>query len=174
MIDIAGELPTPMDHQGLKDYFTRAINPTFQRRRKIIALSVLGMADATLMVLRQSGIIQKLPDVPLRIFDANTVTTSTKAYDLGLPDSALSTLAYGMTFTLASWGGDQTLYRKKWIDRALFGVCAANAMAGGQYLLNMIIKQKKICAYCITAASVNVIIAGLAWKELGETNGVAD
>jgi uncharacterized membrane protein len=166
MMDLAGELPTPLNRPELREYFTSPVNPTFARRRKMIALTALGMADATLMLFRQSGMIQKLPDVPLESFDANRVTSSTKAYEWGLPDAALATIAYGTTFFLSTWGGDKNLYRKKWMDRALFALTAANAVAAGQYLLNMIVKQKKICAYCITAASVNVALATLAWKEM--------
>jgi uncharacterized membrane protein len=166
MIDLAGKIASPLDLRGLSEYFTSPSNESYGRRRKIIALALAGTADAAFIALRQNGILQKLPDLPGEIFAANQVTVSEKAFDLGLPDTGLSLMTYGGVISLASWGGDRALYRKKWMDQLLFGAAAVNALAAAQYFLNMVLKQKKICVYCISAAAINFGVLKLTWEEM--------
>jgi uncharacterized membrane protein len=166
MIDLAGQIPSSLDLHRLSHYFTSAENESYRQRRKLIVLAIAGIADAAFIALRQNGILKKLPDLPGGIFDANKVTVSEKAYDLGLPDTGLSLLTYSAVITLASWGGDRKLYRKKWMDKLLFAATAVNALAAAQYFLNMALKQKKICFYCVTATAINFSVLNIAWKEL--------
>ena len=39
------------------------------RRRKLVLLSVLGLINFNVISLLQSGVIKKLPDIPIRVFD---------------------------------------------------------------------------------------------------------
>jgi uncharacterized membrane protein len=166
VIDLIGKLPTPLDLPMLRGYFISPKNKSFGERRKIIALSIAGLGDAAFVLLRQTGIMKRLPDLSPKIFDANQVTVSEKAFDLGLPDAALSIVGYGAILTLATWGGGRDLYRKRWMDRALVTVVMINGLAAGQYFLNMVFRQKKICLYCITGAAINFSLLKPAWKEM--------
>lgn len=65
-----------------------------KRRRKVIALSALGLADFSIISLYQTGVIKKLPDLPFDIFDSNKVNASPDAYIMGVPDGPVSAIVY--------------------------------------------------------------------------------
>lgn len=43
------------------------------RRRKLIALSAVGLLDFAIISLYQCGVIKTLPDIPHRLFDSEQV-----------------------------------------------------------------------------------------------------
>ena len=141
-----------------------------ERRRKIVFLSAIGLADFSLISLYQTGVIKRLPDLPFPIFDTNKVNASKSAYQLGVPDGPVSSLAYSATMVLASAHGSECAGRKSVFDAALGVTVAANAIGAVVYLNDMIFKQKKICVYCITGAAINIasaiIIAPVVLKSL--------
>jgi len=141
-----------------------------ERRRKIVFLSAIGLADFSLISLYQTGVIKRLPDLPFPIFDTNKVNASKSAYQLGVPDGPVSSLAYSATMVLASARGSESAGRKSVFDAALGVTVAANAIGAVVYLNDMIFKQKKICVYCITGAAINIasaiIIAPVVLKSL--------
>ena len=49
-------------------------------RHAVIALSGVGMANATIVALRQLNVIRHLPDPPLASFHADLVTTSPQSF----------------------------------------------------------------------------------------------
>lgn len=140
------------------------------RRRIIVLLSAIGLADFSLISLYQTGVIKKLPDIPLPIFDSNKVNASESAYQLGVPDGPVSSLAYAATMVLASAGANDTSGLKPVADVALAATVAGNAAGALLYLNDMLFKQKKICVYCITGAAINfasaIIIAPVIFKSL--------
>lgn len=60
-----------------------------RRRRRLAALSVLGLLDFAVISLYQLGVIRSLPDPPGRLFDSNRVNASRHAFAMGLPDGPL-------------------------------------------------------------------------------------
>jgi hypothetical protein len=57
----------------LSEELRNGSNPDLNRRRWIIGLSMLGSAVAQIVSLYQTGIIKKLPDPPIPIFDSDKV-----------------------------------------------------------------------------------------------------
>lgn len=167
-MDVIGEIPL-FHAKELKDTFLDQHSTSLDRRRKILTLSALGLIGSMIVELRQIGVIKKLPDLPWRLFDANAVTTSEKAYDMGIPDAALASLNLSLISVLASWGGDEKLYRPPWMNKLLLGLASVNAAAATMYLLNMILRQKKICVYCLGAATISFRFVPLAWAEVKES-----
>lgn len=143
------------DIGAIRDTFQHEDSASLKRRRKIIFYSVLGTLNASLIVLKQSGILKQLPDIPLSLFDANKVTSSSKAYEMGLPDAAPAIALYGLVMSLASYGGKRELRRLPLFEKLLLAAVLFNAVAVYQYLINMAFKQKKICLYCVTAGLIN-------------------
>jgi uncharacterized membrane protein len=166
-MDVIGEIPL-FNTKALKQTFLNDHSSSLDRRRRIQLLSGLGLIGSVLVELRQIGVIRHLPDLPWKIFDANAVTTSEKAYDLGIPDAALANLNLALISILASWGANQKLYRQKWMSKMLLGIVALNGAAATMYLLNMILRQKKICMYCLGAAGISYLFVPLAWAEVRE------
>ncbi len=114
-------------------------------RRKVIALSALGLVDFSIISLYQTGIIKRLPDIPHKLFDSNKVNAAPDAYMMGAPDGPISAVVYAATMVLASAGGSENSGRKPVCDVLLGAAVAGNAAGAAFYLYNMIFKQKKIC-----------------------------
>ena len=129
-------------------------------RRKIVALSALGLVDFALISLYQTGIIKKLPEFPAKIFDSNKVNAVTDAYQMGAPDGTISAWVYATTMVLATVGGSEASGRKPVHDALLAATVGANAAGAAYYLYNMTFHQKKICPYCIAGAVINFASAG--------------
>ena len=136
---------------------------------------VLGaMAGAALAVgvpvtLRQLDVIERLPDVPWRGFDANQVTTSPEAYPIGgIPDGIAACLLYVTELGLVlSRRRQRRLARStKWIDR-LLGLCVAGgAIGAAYYAYQMAAVEKKACVYCLGNIALNVAMVPFAWRIL--------
>lgn len=141
-----------------------------QRRRKLMTLSAIGMANFAFLSLYQSGAINRLPELPFKAFDSNKVNAAPDAYRMGAPDAAISTLLYAGSLVLASAGGTEASGRKPVFDVALGSVVAANAAGALYYLGDMLFKQEKVCPYCIAGAAINlfsaVIIAPVVLKSV--------
>ena len=120
-----------------------------QDHRKRIATLAAGLAaEFALIGLRQYGVIKKLPDLPIRGFDSNAVITSPRAYPLGIPDSALAVTGLGGIIALAT-----ARRPRKWLDRLLAGAVAVAAAGATYYLAEMIVRQRRLCAYCLVGAA---------------------
>lgn len=148
-----------MDAIAIKNELRNGHSEDLDRRRKVIGLSALGLVDFSIISLYQTGVIKKLPDIPLPIFDSNKVNAAQDAYRFGAPDGPISAVAYAATMVLASAGGSEKAERSPAFDVALGAVVAGNAAGAVYYLYNMIFKQKKICLYCVTGAAINIASA---------------
>ena len=159
-----------MNAAQIKNELRESSNDDLDKRRKLVLLSAAGLVDFSVISLYQTGVIKKLPDLPLEIFDTNKVNASDAAYRLGAPDGTISSLVYAAVMVLASAKGTETSGRKPVMDVALGAAVAANAVGAVSYLSNMIFKQKKICLYCVTGAAINiasvVIVAPVVIKSI--------
>ena len=159
-----------MKAAAMRDVLRNGHSEDLDRRRKVIGLSALGLIDFSVISMYQTGVINKLPDLPFDIFDSNMVNASKDAYRFGAPDGPISAVAYAATMVLASAGGNKETGRTPIMDVALGATVGGNAAGAIFYLHNMIFKQKKICLYCVTGAAINiasaVIIAPTFLKSL--------
>ena len=81
-------------------------SPDLNRRRWIIGLSMVGTVAGQLVSLFQTGILKKLPDPPIDIFDSSKVDASDYAYKrLDTPDALIMLTNYSVTAWLAGAGG---------------------------------------------------------------------
>lgn len=141
-----------------------------QQRRKLLALSAIGLADFAFISLYQAGVIKRLPELPFRSFDSNKVNAAVDAYKMGAPDATISAWLYATNMVLATAGGTESSGRKPVHDVLLGGTVAANAGGALYYLYDMIFKQKKVCPYCIAGAAINIssaiIVAPIVLKSI--------
>lgn len=151
-----------MNAEEIKKELRESNTDDLDRRRKIIFLSAVGLVDFSIISLYQTGVIKRLPDIPLAIFDSNKVNASNEAYQFGVPDGPVSSLTYAATMVLAAAKGTKRSGRKPLLDVVLGATVAANAIGAVSYLNNMIFKQKKICLYCVTGAAINIASAVIA------------
>ena len=155
-----------MHAKKIKSELRKADNPALDKKRKIVLLSAIGLVDFSLISLYQTGIIQKLPDLPGKIFDSNTVNASPKAYAIGAPDGPISAVVYALNMVLATAGGTETSGRKPVFDLLLGASALGNAIGAANYLADMIFKQKKACIYCLLGAGINFASLGLVIPDV--------
>ena len=130
------------------------------------ALATAALGDSVAVALRQLHIIDRLPDVKWRGFDANRVTVSPEAYPFGIPDGIPASALYLTELALVALRRKSELRprRKKWIDRLLVACVATGALGAAYYAWQMITVEKKACVYCIGAITANWAMVPLAWR----------
>lgn len=145
------------------------------RRRKIIGLSLLGMAAMGAVSLFQTGIVKHLPDPPIEDFDSDKVNSSDTAYALGVPDGTLSFASLASNIPIAAFGGEDRAEEQPLVPLAAAGKAVLEAAVAGWYFYQMPTKEKAWCGYCILGALTNLGIAALtlpearrAWKSLSK------
>jgi len=145
---------------------TSTLDQNVSARRRIAAIGAGLASHFALIGLRQYGVIRRLPDLPIRGFDSNAVITSPRAYPFGIPDSALAVTGLGgiIAFATARGRGER---RPRWLDALLTGAVAAGVAGATYYLYDMIVRQRRLCAYCLVgAAGFFAMVPALrrAWK----------
>ncbi len=153
---------------AIRQELLTSTNKDLQKRRKVLALSALGLIDFSLISLYQSGALNRLPELPFKVFDSNKVNAAPDAYRMGAPDGVISTCLYAAAMLLATVGGTERSGRKPVWDAALGSVIAANTAGAVYYLDDMIFKQKKVCPYCIAGAAINIASALLIAPVVGK------
>lgn len=159
-----------MDVAAVRNELRFGTGDALQRQRLLIMLSIAGLLDFVPISLYQTGVINKIPDLPLKGLDSNKVNAAEDAYQMGGPDGPISMLAYAGVMVLASWKGSGKSGRTPVHDLALGALVAGNAAGALYYLGNMVFKQQKACIYCIAGAAVNfasaIVVAPLMRNAL--------
>jgi uncharacterized membrane protein len=137
-----------------------------QRRRWLVGLSFVGVGAGMIVSLYQMGIVRRLPDLPLRSFNATKVDKSNYAYKrLQTPDALLMIASYAVTAILAGAGGK---------DRARDNPALPIAMAAkALYDLGIALKlgqeewreNHALCGYCQAATVASLVSVGIAMPE---------
>lgn len=143
-----------MKPKKIRDTLRHEESEDMERRRKLVALSVAGLADFNIISLLQSGVVRRLPDIPYPIFDTNGINTSKTSFKMGVPDSIISSVMFAMKMALATAGGSEKASRKPVLDVMLGAVSLGHALGAGAMVYDMLFKKKKICIYCLTGAGI--------------------
>lgn len=130
-------------------------------RHRIAQIAGLVGAEFAVLGLQQIGVIKRLPDIPVRPFDANGVMRARVAYPLGIPDTALAAAGCSTMVVLAS-----VRVRSRWIDLALAAGATIGAGAAAFYLGHMTVVQRKVCIYCVAAACGLFALVPLVYREI--------
>ncbi len=128
----------------------------------LAVLATVGLADFTLISLRQLGVIRHLPEIPVRSFDSDHVNTSAQAYTLGIPDGPMGAGLYVAILGLLGGRGS----RRPIFDVLLGAAALAGVGGAAKHLGDMIRVEKKGCTYCLVGAGINFAIAALAMPRL--------
>ena len=168
-----------MKPKEIRDVLRHGDSEDLDRRRKVVLLSALGLADFTLISLLQAGVIRRLPDIPYRkVFDTNGINTSKTSYAMGVPDAVMSTVMLAMKTALATAGGSEKESRKPVFDMLLGAVSLGHAIGAGAMMYNMVFKKKKACIYCATGAglifSTAAIVAPSALNSAKKVFGLSE
>lgn len=156
---------TGKDPQQLRRELQESNGKGLSRRRKIIGLSLLGMAAMGAVSLFQTGIVKHLPDPPVEGFDSDKVNSSDTAYALGVPDGTLSLASLAANIPIAAFGGEDRAEEMPLVPIAAATKASIEAVVALWYFYQMPTKEKAWCGYCIAGALCNVGIAALTLPE---------
>ncbi|MEO6774009.1 MAG: vitamin K epoxide reductase family protein [Kofleriaceae bacterium] len=132
------------------------------RARRAVAAIASGLAvDFAIVGMHQVGVIRRLPDLPVRGFDSNAVTTSPAAYPFGIPDSALALAGLGGIIALATARGSARTGRSPLFDVAL-GAATALGAVGALSSLDTMRRQRTLCGYCLVGSAGMFAMAVIA------------
>ncbi len=140
-----------------------------QRRRGVVALSLLAAASMGVVTLYQMGIIRHLPELPLPKLDADKVDASAEAYaKLETPDAVLGLGSYAATMTLAAMGAADRARTQPWLPLALAAKVGFDVLQAGKLTVDQWTKHRAFCSWCLLAAAATFAMAPLVVPEARE------
>ncbi|QNI31943.1 vitamin K epoxide reductase family protein [Alloacidobacterium dinghuense] len=111
------------------------------------------LATLVPVALYQTGVLSRLPDPPMSVFDSERITMSKAAHPLGIPDALLGLASFGATLTLAILARRHRTARPLLAAKIVLDASAAAFNAGRQ-----VFSFGKLCSWCTgTAISVGVM-----------------
>lgn len=135
-------------------------------RRSVIVLSLTAIGCMGLIALYQTGIIKRLPDLPLPMMDADKVDASEEAYaKLSMPDAFLGLGSYAATMGLAAMGGKDRAKEQPWIPLALAAKAGVDALQAGKLTYDQWAKHRAFCIWCLVAAAATFATVPLVLGE---------
>ncbi len=153
-----------MENESARDLLRRGRSASLKRLRYIGALSALGVVDFAVISLYQMGLIRHLPDPPGRFFDSDTINASPEAYPFGIPDGTIGATVYASNLVLASTAAREGRTRRT-ASLALGLSVVVQAAGAVYYLYDMVVRQRKLCAYCLLGTLINFVMLPLSIRE---------
>jgi len=153
--------PSQLSHE-----LRKANTDDMQRRRWLVGLSFVGVGAGMIVGLYQTGILKRLPDIPVRPFDATKVDKAPYAYKrLQTPDALLMVASYAMTAILAGAGGksrakDNPALPIALAAKTLYDVVTALKLGQEEWG-----ETRALCGYCQAATVASLVSAGIAMPE---------
>ncbi len=138
-----------------------------RRRRGIVCLSLFSGAVLGIVSLFQVGVIRRLPDPPIKNFDADAVNGSDEAYSICMiPDALLGLASYSITALLAGMGSQQERRANRLIPIAMGTKALADAVFAGKLGLEQLTKFRKFSAWSLLVSGATFTSLALAAPEV--------
>lgn len=122
-------------------------------RKIAIASGTAAVVSLIPVVLRQTGVIEHLPDPAGEVWDSDGIVMSKAAHPMGVPDGVLGIASYAATIALLADG--------RCVARAKL-VC--DASAAGFNVVRQVVKFGRLCSWCMAAAVFTVPMVVFGWK----------
>lgn len=108
--------------ERVSDDLRRGASQFLDRRRRVAALSLAASASTGAVAAYQTGLMRRLPEPPVPLFDAARVDASGEAYEvLKTPDAALALVSYAATLAMAAAGDADRHRHSPWLPILLAG-----------------------------------------------------
>ena len=118
------------------------------------------------VALYQLGILKRLPDPPLPVFDSEQLTGSAQAYSLlKTPDAVFGIGSYATTMALAAMGSPERSREQPFLPLALAAKVGIDAAIGVRYAHSGWSKSHRLCFWCLLASGAAVAAIPLAISE---------
>lgn len=158
-------LLSPRRARRLSRQLRRVQDPDLDRRRAVIALSLLSLGSTGLVALYQSGVIRHLPELPGRWLDADDVDAAPEAYRAGVGDAFLGLNSYAITALLAAAGGRRRAERHPWLPLLLLGKVVADTVIAGRLAQYQWSRFRAFCMWCLVTTAATAATVPLALPE---------
>lgn len=171
-----------MDPHWLSRELRHDRSAELRRRRQITGLSLVGAAAGAIVGAYQMGLFRRLPDLPLRLFDASRVDASDYAYKrLDTPDGLLMIANYAVTAILAGAGGRDRWRDQPWLPVALAAKTVYDTVTALRLGVEEWQDNEALCGYCQAATLASLASMAIAmpeaaralraWRNRGEEGG---
>ena len=161
---LISDIPTA---QALSETWRTGATESLRRRRRAAAAALASTTVMAGLLLYQLGVIERLPELPLPGFNANTVDASAQAYQLlGAPDATLGALSYAVTAALAALGGEEPPVG---LSALAAGKAAIDLGWAAKLTLDQATKHRAACSWCLLATSLTLVTFVSAAGELRAT-----
>jgi uncharacterized membrane protein len=140
--------------------------PDLARRRWMLGLQLVGVFAGATVGMFQMGMLKRLPDLPLRRFDATRVDASEYGYKYGQTPDALWMIAqYAVSAILVGMGGNDRARDMPAVPLALSAKLLAD-VGTNLFLARQEWKYNKaLCGYCQSATLASIMSFALSLPE---------
>jgi Vitamin K epoxide reductase family len=122
-----------------------------QRRRRVVAAYLLASGSMGMISAYQSGLVPRLPELPLPGFDAPKVDSSADAYQLlGMPDGVLALVSNAVTMALTVAGGERP---PRWLRTLAAAKACVDAAYATKLTVDQATKHRAACSWCLLATA---------------------
>jgi uncharacterized membrane protein len=126
----------------------------------LIAGCCVAIATLIPVALFQTGMLRRLPDPPLSVFDSERITASSAAHPFGVPDGPVGIASFGTTLTLIFLAKRNRAARTLLGVKLTLDVSAAAVNAGRQ-----VFQFGRLCSWC-TAVAVSSGVMAYAGRQV--------
>lgn len=162
---MVGREPTPRS-EALSEALRTSPEPFVPSRRRVIGWTLGAMAALAPVTAYQVGLLQHLPDPPVRWFDSDRVDASGEAYRPGIvPDGASGLASYAITLLLAGRGEPDRWRNRPWLPLALAGKVLFDTASAAYLTAEQISVHRRLCGWCLVAAAAVAASAPHALPE---------
>jgi uncharacterized membrane protein len=107
------------------------------------------------VALYQTGLISRLPDPPLPVFQSERIVSSRAAHPMGVPDGLLGLASFGTTLALI------LLQRRSPLSRRLLGAkLTMDAAAAAFNMGRQVLRFRALCSWC---TGTGLATAAMVW-----------
>lgn len=134
-------------------------------RRGIIGLSLFSAGVMGAIALYQTGILKKIPEPPVSIFNAQKVIGSAEAYSrMATPDALQGMTSYAITACLAGMGSQTRSKTHPWIPLGMAAKLIFDAALASKLTYKEWTKYRALCFWCLlsTGATLASLRLGIA------------
>jgi uncharacterized membrane protein len=120
---------------------------------RLIGACCVALGTLVPVAMYQTGLLRRLPDPPMRVFDSARITMSKAAHPLGIPDGLLGVASFSATLMLA------IVARRHRRARTLLGAkLVVDASAAAFNACRQVFLFGKLCSWCMgTVLSTGVM-----------------
>lgn len=155
----------------MKPSSAKEISSAVSGDKLLIPACCTALATLAPVALYQTGMLDRLPDPPFRVFNSERITTSKAAHPLGIPDSLLGLASFGATLALIF------VARRHPAAKTLLGLkLTLDVSAAAFNTSRQIISFGELCSWCTgTALAAGVMaysargVIQHAWTEVRST-----